>query len=77
MVSKYDVKKKNLRNREKDIFLSAFVSVVVPLYRTKPEFLKEMIGSIQAQTYGNWQLCLADGSLSGDDAGTAETDRYL
>ena len=35
-------------------------------------FLKEMIGSIQAQTYGNWQLCLADGSLSGDDAGTAE-----
>lgn len=44
----------------------------MPLYRTKPEFLKEMIGSIQAQTYGNWQLCLADGSLSGDDAGTAE-----
>ena len=35
-------------------------------------FLKEMIGSIQAQTYGNWQLCLADGSLSGDDVGTAE-----
>ena len=58
--------------RKKTFSYQPLFSVVVPLYRTKPEFLKEMIGSIQAQTYGNWQLCLADGSLSGDDAGTAE-----
>lgn len=26
-----------------------------------------MIESVQAQTYGNWQLCLADGSGAGDE----------
>ena len=37
-------------------------SVVVPLYNTPIKFLKEMIKSVQNQTYSNWQLCLADGS---------------
>ena len=39
-------------------------SVVVPLYNTPIKFLKEMIKSVQNQTYSNWQLCLADGSDS-------------
>ncbi len=39
-------------------------SVIVPLYNTPEDFLREMIGSVQAQTYGNWELCLADGSDS-------------
>lgn len=38
------------------------VSIVVPLYCTKEVFLREMIESVQAQTYGNWELCLADAS---------------
>lgn len=37
-------------------------SVLVPLYNTPEKFLKEMIESVQAQTYKNWELCLADGS---------------
>lgn len=37
-------------------------SIVVPLYNTPIKFLKQMIKSVQNQTYGNWQLCLADGS---------------
>lgn len=37
-------------------------SIIVPLYNTPESFLREMIASVQAQTYGNWQLCLADGS---------------
>lgn len=41
-------------------------SVVVPLYQTKPEYLREMIDSILAQTYPHWQLCMAN-------AGTAES----
>ncbi len=40
-------------------------SIVVPLYRTKKTYLREMIESIQAQTYRNWELCLADGSGEG------------
>lgn len=38
------------------------ISIVVPLYCTKEAFLREMIESVQAQTYGNWQLCMADAS---------------
>lgn len=37
-------------------------SIIVPLYNTPVRFLKEMICSVTAQTYENWELCLADGS---------------
>lgn len=37
-------------------------SILVPLYNTPEDFLKEMIQSVLAQTYSNWELCLADGS---------------
>jgi len=40
-------------------------SILVPLYNTPTGFLREMIGSVQQQTYAKWELCLADGS---DDA---------
>ena len=38
------------------------ISILVPLYNTPLEFLKEMIDSVIDQTYENWELCLADGS---------------
>lgn len=37
-------------------------SILVPLYNTPENFLKEMIESVKSQTYKNWELCLADGS---------------
>ncbi len=37
-------------------------SIAVPLYNTPERFLREMVDSVLAQTYGGWQLCLADGS---------------
>lgn len=37
-------------------------SILVPLYNTPRRFLTEMIDSVCAQTYQNWELCLADGS---------------
>ncbi len=50
------------------------ISIVVPLYCTKEAFLREMIESVQAQTYEGWQLCLADASpVSQADASTAKT----
>ncbi len=39
-------------------------SIVVPLYNTPERFLREMIQSVLNQTYGNWELCMADGSDS-------------
>lgn len=37
-------------------------SILVPLYNTPIRYLVEMIESVLAQTYENWELCLADGS---------------
>ena len=37
-------------------------SILVPLYNTPDRFLREMIRSVQEQTYPKWELCLADGS---------------
>jgi len=39
-------------------------SILVPLYNTPENFLKDMAESVMNQTYGNWELCLADGSDS-------------
>lgn len=37
-------------------------SILVPLYNTPSDFLREMMDSVLRQTYTDWQLCLADGS---------------
>lgn len=47
-------------------------SILVPLYNTPIAFLNEMIDSVVAQTYPNWELCLADGS---DDAHASVGER--
>ena len=38
------------------------ISIITPLYNTPEKFLTELIDSVTAQTYSNWELCLADGS---------------
>ncbi len=38
------------------------ISILVPLFNTPEEFLRQMIESVLDQTYENWELCLADGS---------------
>ncbi len=38
------------------------ISIVVPLYKTPEKYLKELIRSVQEQTYSNWELVLSDGS---------------
>lgn len=45
------------------------ISVVVPIYRTPEEYLRQMIESVLAQTYPHWELCIADGSTDGGRCG--------
>ena len=64
-LKKYGVSEKELeRQRQENLTDGPLFSIVVPLYCTKEKFLREMIESVQAQTYGKWELCLADGSGS-------------
>ena len=42
------------------------ISIVVPVYRTPEIYLREMMESVVTQTYGNWELCLADASPRGE-----------
>ena len=51
------------RREEETVFPREIkISVLVPLYNTPEKFLREMINSVETQTYKNWELCLADGS---------------
>lgn len=52
------------RRREEETVFPHMVkfSILVPLYNTPREFLTAMLDSVVAQTYGNWELCIADGS---------------
>ena len=38
------------------------ISLVVPMYKTKEKFLKELVECLVRQSYQDWELCLADGS---------------
>ncbi len=37
------------------------ISIVTPTYNTPVAFLEALLQSVQAQTYRNWELCIADG----------------
>ncbi|MDE6912586.1 MAG: glycosyltransferase, partial [Lachnospiraceae bacterium] len=50
------------RQKETKFDRMVTISILVPLYNTPLNFLNEMIESVLAQTYQNWELCLADGS---------------
>ena len=53
------------------------ISILVPLYNTPLNFLDEMRGSVLAQTYQNWELCLADGSDQNHNEVEARCHEYL
>lgn len=59
------VSEAELEKQRKVSFTNVYkFSILVPMYETKPEFAKEMIDSVLAQTYPHWELILADASKS-------------
>ena len=62
-ILKHRPDKKTLRKQKKTVFQKKpLISIVIPLYQTPEPYLRELIDSVKAQSYENWQLCLADGS---------------
>lgn len=59
----YDVKEDELEFQRNQMFENGVkFSIIVPLYNTPLNFLDQLVKSVEAQTYPNWQLCFADGS---------------
>lgn len=52
------------RQRETVFPQMPLISIVVPAYETKEEFLEALMDSVTAQSYENWELILADASES-------------
>ncbi len=50
------------KQRQERFAYMPLISVVVPAYETDEVFLRQMIDSVITQTYGNWELCIADAS---------------
>lgn len=40
------------------------ISILVPTYKTPVPMLCEMIESVRNQSYANWELCIADGTMA-------------
>ena len=40
------------------------ISILVPTFHTPEDYLRVMLESVLAQSYENWELCIADGSSS-------------
>ena len=58
-----DPKDADLKKQMKAEFkITPKISVIVPMYKTKEKFFKDLIDCMIKQTYSNWELCLADGS---------------
>lgn len=50
------------RQKQTPLSYSPLVSIVIPTYETPEPYLRELMDTVQAQSYSNWELCLADGS---------------
>ncbi len=56
-----------LEQQRKTVFnFEPKLSIAIPAYRTPERYLREMLDSILAQTYTNWEVCIADGSPRGE-----------
>ena len=53
------------RQRKEKFPVEPLFSIVIPAFQTPEKYLKEMLDSILAQTYGKWEVCIADGSPKG------------
>lgn len=60
-----------IKKQQLDFSYKPLISILLPTYNTKINLLKNSIESVLTQSYGNWQLCIAD------DASTNEETRAL
>lgn len=65
----------HLRKHVATLPLQPTISVLVPVYRPDPHYLRECLASIAVQAYPNWQACIVD-DASGDPAVTSVIEEF-
>jgi glycosyltransferase involved in cell wall biosynthesis len=55
-----DVARSRIRRHIKTLRRRPLISIVMPVYNPKPEFLDLAIESVRNQIYPHWELCIAD-----------------
>ena len=70
-----DETRATMRARIDDFPHTPLISVVMPTYNPKPEWLTEAIESVRDQIYPHWELCIAD-DVSTDKAIRPILERY-
>ena len=66
-----DKTRRKMLERIKEFAYKPLISIVMPTYNSKLEWLVEAIESVRIQIYPNWELCIAD------DASTSESIRTI
>jgi len=71
------LRKKDRKLQTRTVFDKKYkISIIVSLFNAPEHYLNDMIESVTEQTYGNWELCLVDGSCndaaSSKDAGAGQ-----
>ena len=62
-IKKHLPTERQIEKQRKEVFENGpLFSIVVPLYKTPEDYLAALVESVKAQSYGNWELILSDGS---------------
>lgn len=63
MILRHLPSQKELEKQRREKFdFQPKISIVIPLYKTPEKYLRQLVDTVKAQTYPNWELCLSDGS---------------
>jgi len=70
-IRRYDTLRKDNRTAIREQILrmnkQPLISIVMPTFNTKIEWLREAIDSVRGQLYENWELCIADDASTDDE----------
>ena len=64
-----------IRERLEQLSRQPLISILMPVYNTAPDLLREAVASVRAQIYERWELCIADDAST--SAATVEALRAL
>lgn len=61
----------SIKQHGTDLALKPLISVLMPVYNPRVKYLRKALDSIIAQTYENWELCIADDASTNPEVKTA------